>query len=728
MFIQKEIHSATIIHLLSGLNLRRFFQPVLLRASVILVLFVLVQTTSSSARAASVTLSATPTTRTINQGQSTTYTINIGRDGFTGKVTLSASNLPSGATASFTPNSTTGNSSVMTVVTATTTPVGTYSIKVSGSATGVTISSINVMLIVKPAPNVTITTNTTAQSIVAGQSTSIAIKLARTNYDGPITLTADLPNGLTASFEPPGPIYGNDATMRIYSSRNPFVTRDYDILISLKEFNKSSTVFRLRVNCDIDWADQFGSGTADFGRVVAADNNGNVYVAGETHTAQNSTDVWVAKYNNRGTLVGWADIATDREDRVKKIVVDNAGNVYVGGYTDGIFPGYPDVPNSHFDFWIAKYVSNSDGSISPAFPIVQHVIEEEDGVHGFEIVPDNAGGGKLVTFRNGRREISTFTFDSAGNLSFVSGFHVDVFFRHEPSDIAIGPNGSIYVVGRAPTNNFPNVEDSYIVKYDSVGNELWRDTIDNANEERANCIAVDSAGNAYVAGVTNYNAVNRDTVDAWIAKFGANSVSFATPLWVKTEASPKEDVINDITINSSGDIVLVGMTQGVLGAERGAGNVGNTRFDDAFVERRNSNGDLVWVKQFAVNDIDGFHAVATVGNGIYMAGYTVNFKNNNMGFEDVLVMSYVDSSRFILPSISGLSPSSARVGQIIRINGQFFGSSVTGVRINGVAATFTVVSSTAIDVVVPSGATTGLVTLSVNCNSVSSPAAFTVLP
>lgn len=79
-------------------------------------------------------LSASPASRTVTQGASTTYTVTeTPSGGFTGSVTLAASGLPTGATAAFSPNPTTG-ASTLTVTTATTTPTGSFTITITGTS------------------------------------------------------------------------------------------------------------------------------------------------------------------------------------------------------------------------------------------------------------------------------------------------------------------------------------------------------------------------------------------------------------------------------------------------------------------------------------------------------------------------------------------------------------------------------------------------------------------
>jgi hypothetical protein len=98
-------------------------------------------------------LSATPSSQTVVQGNSTTYTASVAAvNGFTGTVTLSASGLPAGATASFSPAMVTNSgNSTMTLKTASTTPIGSSTITITGTGTTGTPKTPTVTLIVKGA-------------------------------------------------------------------------------------------------------------------------------------------------------------------------------------------------------------------------------------------------------------------------------------------------------------------------------------------------------------------------------------------------------------------------------------------------------------------------------------------------------------------------------------------------------------------------------------------------
>jgi len=99
------------------------------------------------------TLSAAPGSVSIAQGGQGTSAITITpQDGFSGSVTLSASGLPSGVTASFSPNPATGTST-LTLAASATASTGTVTVTttgVSGSVTSSTTLSLNVYGQIQP--------------------------------------------------------------------------------------------------------------------------------------------------------------------------------------------------------------------------------------------------------------------------------------------------------------------------------------------------------------------------------------------------------------------------------------------------------------------------------------------------------------------------------------------------------------------------------------------------
>jgi hypothetical protein len=94
------------------------------------------------------TLAATPPSRQVLPGDIAQYAVTINRNtGFTSPVTLAASGLPSGASASFAPSSpVTGSSSTLQIDTTSSTPAGSYTVTVTASEATATTQTATVSL------------------------------------------------------------------------------------------------------------------------------------------------------------------------------------------------------------------------------------------------------------------------------------------------------------------------------------------------------------------------------------------------------------------------------------------------------------------------------------------------------------------------------------------------------------------------------------------------------
>jgi len=151
------------------------------------------------------TLSASPTSLTIVQGNSGNSTITVNpTNGFTGSVSLSASGLPSGVTASFNPTSTTGNSTLTLNASATAT-TGTATVTITGTSGGLShTTTISLTINAAPVPDYTLSASPTSLTIVQGNSGSSTITVNPVNgFAGSVSLSASgLPSGVTASFNP----------------------------------------------------------------------------------------------------------------------------------------------------------------------------------------------------------------------------------------------------------------------------------------------------------------------------------------------------------------------------------------------------------------------------------------------------------------------------------------------------------------------------------------------
>jgi hypothetical protein len=698
---------------------------------------------STEVQAAGVSLSANPAANTATVGQTAVYTININRDGYTDKVTLSATNLPAGATAAFTPNTTTATSSVLTVKTLSSTPVGTFIINVKATAAGVTIAPITVKLTTTPAQSITLTALPDTQSIVAGQSTSYDLTIERTGFNGPVALSVEnLPAGLFAVFEPQETT-GNTSRMRLYSNGLPPVSQNFEVRVIAKalgfDIPKGLKILRVNVNCNISWAEQGfpeNNGNPDFATAVAADANGNVYVAGHVFSiAQGTTEIWVAKYSSANGARLWmrtlalGNNTAGLAKQARAIIADSAGNVYVAGYT--LVPNV----NNQADFDI--FVANLDANGTPRSTLVFGGSRREDGTGGMEFGLDSAGRAVLTTTYDIRRDTITHPFlpDQWEQANFdirritynpdLSVFASQIVISDtfgDPKDLTVGRDGSVYVAGRdlfvplqPPPPEWP-IPPYYLgmVKRFGAGSAqsyTWTDP-----DYFPTRVAVDGSGNAFFGG--------QHQDDVWVAKLNSAQGSL---LWRQTDSTPVQDVLGDLTVDASGNLVYAGMTRGNLSATNPDANF------DGWIAKRTTGGSLDVIRQFAVADKDDFQAITIDSAGFaLLAGDTVNFKQVNYGYEDILLVKFSLAPSppiFFTPTISGVNPTSVRGGTTFTISG----TNLTGTEIvsfDGQALRFTVDSSTRITATAPAvtAARTGNITISSNCRQFNSPTRLTVTP
>ena len=167
-------------------------------------------------------LSATPSSRTVTLGQITTYTVNITPSGgFNGPVNLGASGTPSGASAAFNPNNTTGSSSTMTVTTSSTTPTGSYALTITGVSSSLTrTTTVTLVVQAAPTPDFSIAATPSGQTVIQGASTIYTATVTPSNgFTGTVTFSVSgVPSGGSGSFNPTSVTTSGNSTLTVTTS------------------------------------------------------------------------------------------------------------------------------------------------------------------------------------------------------------------------------------------------------------------------------------------------------------------------------------------------------------------------------------------------------------------------------------------------------------------------------------------------------------------------------
>jgi len=157
------------------------------------------------------TVAAAPSSVTVTQGGNGTSTITVtSLNGFNSATSLTATGLPSGVTAVFSPNPVTppanGNvTSLLTLTASATATTGTATVTITGTS-GTTTHTTTISLTVNPTatPDFTISNSPSSLTIVQGTNGTSTVTITSVNsFNSATSLAASgLPTGVTAAFSP----------------------------------------------------------------------------------------------------------------------------------------------------------------------------------------------------------------------------------------------------------------------------------------------------------------------------------------------------------------------------------------------------------------------------------------------------------------------------------------------------------------------------------------------
>jgi hypothetical protein len=164
----------------------------------------------AAAPARDFTVTAQPSIASVQVGRSVAVLVAVTpAGGFTGKVSLTASGLPAGMTASFAPWSLTVDAtaaSTLTVTTSPQAPIGSASVTVTGSSGSTRRTLTLVVVVTAPAPPaLSVAIAPAGLSLAPGSTASYAVAVSRLDgYTGAVGLAASatLPTGVSMALSP----------------------------------------------------------------------------------------------------------------------------------------------------------------------------------------------------------------------------------------------------------------------------------------------------------------------------------------------------------------------------------------------------------------------------------------------------------------------------------------------------------------------------------------------
>lgn len=268
-----------------------------------------VSLTVTQATIPAISIAASPNALTIARGASANTTVNINRTNFTGAVAFTFSGGVLNIGGQFSPASTTGNSTQMTVSVGPNVAPGTYTLTITATGTGVPVANNDLTITVSSASFIEVALAPSNVSIPQGGVGSTTLNITRTNFPGAVQLLkSNLPANVTIDFVPTVAI-GNTSTINVgVGPTVPTGTYEITIHASGLDIAEVTTILTLTV--------------------TTASGGGNVTF---TFCAQSGMPLWLAYRNDAGPwtqVVGAAGVyqfQIDTRGAVAWVLPDGGG-------------------------------------------------------------------------------------------------------------------------------------------------------------------------------------------------------------------------------------------------------------------------------------------------------------------------------------------------------------------------------------------------------------------
>jgi len=219
--------------------------------------------------------------------------------------------------------------------------------------------------------------------------------------------------------------------------------------------------------------------------------------------------------------------------------------------------------------------------------------------------------------------------DTQAVVTDVQGNVYDV--GHFSTAIDFDPTAG--VDSRSPTTAYKRAV--YVRKLNADGSYGWTQTIGGTDNNFAWSVALDGAGNMYVAGyfygTTDFdpgaaqdNHVSNGGADFFVTKLNADG----TYGWTRTFGGASDDRANSVSVDSAGNVYVAGYFQGTVDFDPVTGP--DTRIAaggyDAYVMKLDASGAYVWARTFGGTGSDVAQSVTVdSADNVYVAG---NFTGN----------------------------------------------------------------------------------------------------
>jgi len=356
--------------------------------------------------------------------------------------------------------------------------------------------------------------------------------------------------------------------------------------------NSDFWVIKIDSQGSLLWQKNYGGSNDDRASSLSVTTDGSIIVGGTTNSwdgdivgNHGNNDYWVIKLNNLGDLIWQKPYGGTSTDELKELITTTEGNIVLTGYTSSN-NGDVSGNNGESDVWVLKVDINGN------------------------IIWQSCYGGNS-------QEIALSLVETIDNNLILCGN------TYSNNGLVSGNNGS-------------GTSDAWVLKINQNGNLLWQKCFGNTTNQVAQSIEVTEDGGYIFSGYTdsgggNISDYNGGVYDVWILRMD----SLGNEIWENNLGGSGGEAAVSIIKTTEGEYLLTGFSNSndgdVLSGQSGNINIWVVKFDEPNIIGRvyldiNSNCE----KENNEIGVDGINLILNPGNRI------VNTNNSGFWFVDSL--------------------------------------------------------------------------------------------
>lgn len=463
----------------------------------------------------------------------------------------------------------------------------------------------------------------------------------------------------------------------------------------------------------LEWARGMGSSGRDKGFSFDLDANGNIYMSGYFSdtvdfdpgpgvydvVSKGDFDAFILKLDNAGKFIWVKQLGGTQRESARAVELDDAGNIYVGGYFTGS-PDFDPGPDTMFvrsegseDIFLYKmdpdgnfmWVKSIGGAGRDA--LINMSLDQSGNIYGtgffggrIDFDPDTAVS--LQGLNSTSVDIFTFKFDTDGDYKWAKAI-IGPTRADQGFGVTVDSKGNVYTTGEFYSGvaglDFdpgPDVNrvisagdrDIFLQKLDAEGNFLWAKSIGGEDRDEGYLAAIDSEDNVYLtgsfSGTVNFNPDTNthiftavDERDAFVQKLDSSG-NF---VWARQLGGGNFVIGHYVSLDKDDNVYVTGYFEDNLVVDStGNNDILTAGSADIFLQKLDKDGNELWLHTMGGKDYDSGEAVRVdeAGN-IYVAGIYADSCDFDFSTNERTQPGYGDLDIFMLKintNPTGLNP------------------------------------------------------------------------